>query len=707
MSTAPDPELVAESSGAAAREGTPPRPGRASELVHIDRDLSWLEFNRRVLAEACDDGTQLLERAKFLAIVSANLDEFFMKRMALLRERQGAGAQRLRAGLRTRILELTAQQAECFSVLLPELSRHGVHLRDWSALTSDQQLEASTLFEAQISPALTPLVIHPAQPFPFFSNLSLSLTFRLRDERTGDEFDARVKVPKELPQWVRVSAGVPPDEYVFVRLHEVIRQNAHSLYPGMRLGTATLFRVTRDAEVELDSDDDEDIQEVVKAQIRQRRFEPVVRLQLAWDDTPRMAQLLSERFELTDEDVYTGPGELDYTSLSEIASLNIPALCHPAWEPRVPPRLEAGEDVFAAIRAGDLLVHHPYESFEHSVERFIDTAADDPHTLAIKMTVYRVGDDTPFVRSLIRAAEAGKQVACVIELKARFDEERNLHWATELGRAGAHVNVGDLRLKTHAKLALVVRKEDGAIRCYAHVGTGNYHVKTARLYTDVSLLTCDAAVTADVVAIFHHLTGRSEQPRLPTLLVAPGTMRQGFLTRITREIEHHVAGRPARIVAQMNQLEDAEIIDALCAASTAGVPIDLIVRGFCCLRPGVAGITDHIRVRSIVGRFLEHARIYHFANGHAEPVDGEFLISSADWMVRNLSRRVETATPVRDRTARERLWEVLSAGMRDVRQSWEMKSDGSYARVTADRHDDTPGVQAYLMELACRRSGDI
>ncbi|HYN04893.1 MAG TPA: polyphosphate kinase 1, partial [Vicinamibacteria bacterium] len=459
-------------------------------------------------------------------------------------------------------------------------------------------------------------------------------------------------------------------------------ENAEKLYPGMELSGATLFRLTRDAEVELAQDDEVDLRERVRAQLRQRRFEPVVRLEFAPGPDPSLREGLMARFELDDVDVYEMPGELDYTSLFRIAGLDLPALRDRRWTPQVPPALRGGpEEIFPAIAAGDLLVHHPYESFDASVERFISAAAADPATISIKMTVYRVGDDTPFVRSLIRAAEAGKQVACVIELQARFDEERNLHWAAELEKAGAQVLFGVAGLKIHAKTALVVRKEDGGLRCYAHVGTGNYNVRTARLYTDLGLLTADPALTREVVSLFHSLTGRSESPGFERLLVAPRSMRDPLLRKIANEAEARRQGRPARIVAKMNQLEDPAMIAALCEASRAGVPIDLVVRGFCCLRPGVPGWSESIRVRSIIGRFLEHSRVFHFAAGSEDPLEGEFYIGSADWMYRNLSRRVEVATPVSGRGLRERLWEVLEVGLRDERQAWVLDSTGSYSRV--------------------------
>lgn len=675
--------------------------------VWVDRDLSWLDFNRRVLAEALDERMPLLERVKFLAIFASNLDEFFMKRMAVLREHRGPESQRLRDEIRNRLRPMLDQQAECFlGRIVPELARHGIHLRRWEELNVPQQREASAYFDAQVSPALTPLVIHPAQPFPFFSNGSLSVAFALHDERQGESVDARIKVPSELPQWIQLSADAT-GERVFVRVHEVIRENAHKLYPGMRLTAPTLFRLTRDAEVELDEDTDQGLRELVREQIRQRRYEPAVRLEFSTAADPRIREMLRQRFGLAEEEVYDLPGELDYTSLFQIASLDVPALRDVPWTPLPPNGLGDDADVFEAIAAGDILVHHPYESFDDSVERFISAAADDPHTVSIKMTVYRVGNDTPFVRSLIRAAEAGKQVACVIELKARFDEERNLHWAAELERAGAHVTVGSVALKTHAKVALVVRREASGLRSYAHLGTGNYHVRTARMYTDVGLLTCDPAITTDVVNLFHHLTGRSDAPAFSRLLVAPNTMREGFLALINREVDHQRAGRPARIVAKMNQLEDPEIIGALCEASRAGVPIDLIVRGFCCLRPGVAGFSESVRIRSVIGRFLEHSRIFHFAAGAEDPCDGEFYIGSADWMHRNLSARVEVVTPVATRGARERLWEILDISLRDQRQAWSMDSAGVYTQLRPQEPAQGPaqvGTHQALMDLTKRRA---
>jgi polyphosphate kinase len=475
----------------------------------------------------------------------------------------------------------------------------------------------------------------------------------------------------------------------------------------MEIVSATLFRILRNAEVDLDEEESDSLREAVMEALRERRFQPVVRIDFAPGANAEIRRALMERFGLDENDVYEISGLIDYTDLFQIAALDVPHLRDPHWTPVPPPRLpDEDADVFAAVAAGDLLVHHPYESFEATVERFIDQAADDPQTIAIKMTVYRVGDDTPFARSLIRAAESGKQVACIVEVKARFDEARNLHWAQELEKVGAHVVYGVLGLKTHTKLALVVRKEASGLRCYAHIGTGNYHVRTARLYTDVGLFTADPVVTTDVVNLFHYFTGRSLTPAFAKLLVAPMNMRDQFLGLIEREIAHHRAGRPARIVAKMNQLEDLTIGRALVTASREGVPIDLLVRGFCCLKPGVPGWTERVRVRSVIGRFLEHARIFYFANGSADPLEGDYYIGSGDWMYRNLSRRVEAATPVVAPVLRERLWEILDVGLRDRRQGWDMRADGTYFQASPEPGSTGPegvGSHAVLMESTRRR----
>jgi len=678
--------------------------------VWIDRDLSWLDFNERVLAEALDERTPLLERAKFLAIFTSNLDEFFMKRVAVLRQ----GHTEVRGGLlqrvRDKIIAQLHQQAECYrQSIIPALAKHGITLLRWDQLTPGQQDEARDYFESNLSPALTPLVIDPDHPFPFLSNLSTSLTFRLHEPDRNESMYARVKVPGGLRQWIPLTTDVVPGQKLFVQLCEIIRGNLEKLYNGMRISATTVVRLTRDAEVELDDDSGAGLRELVQEQVRQRRYEPVVRLEFGPGADPAIREMLRERFELSAADLYDMPEEVDYTTLFELAGLPIPELRDPPWTPLPHPSLpDEGLALFSTIQAGDVLMHHPYDSFDASVEHLISTAADDPQTVSIKMTAYRIGDDTPFVKSLIRAAEHGKQVACVMEIKARFDEERNLHWAAELERVGAHVTFGVAGLKTHAKTALVVRKEAGGLRCYMHIGTGNYHVKTARLYADCGLFTSDPLLTHDVVNLFHYLTGHAHAPDCSSLLVAPTTMRPRLLELIQREIENHHAGRPARIVAKMNQLEDPDMIEALCAASQAGVPIDLIIRGFCCLRPGVPGRTESIRIRSIIGRFLEHSRIFHFADGKEKPVDGKFFIGSADWMYRNLSKRIEVVTPVFAEDPRKKLWEILDICLRDGRQAWILQSDGTYSQLQPDGDSDGPetlGTHETVMNLTRLRAG--
>src|SRR5215468_2296401 len=681
----------------------------SDDLVEIwrDRDLGWLDFNERVLAEALDERTPLLERVKFLAIFSSNLDEFFMKRIATLREKPCADRLELLKQIREKLLPALHRQADCFrNNIIPGLAMHGIAFAQWHDLTVAQQDQASRYFDDQLSAALTPLVIDSVHSFPFLSNLSTSLVFSLRNADWDESKYARVKVPAVLHQWVPLKAD---GGQVMIHLREIIRGNLEKLYLGMEIGAVTMFRLTRDAEVELDEgSEDEPLSELVQEQVRQRRYEPVVRLEFATGAEPAVKEILRERCKLGEVDIYDAPEELDYTSLFEIAGMDIPAHRDRAWSPIAPAVFEDAPDMFAAIREADVLVHHPYDSFDASVERFVAEAAADAHTVAIKMTAYRVGDDTPFVKSLIRAAESGKQVACVIEIKARFDEERNLHWAAELEEAGAHVVYGVRRLKTHAKTTLVVRKEAGSLRSYAHIGTGNYHVRTAKLYADFGLFTCDPVITQDVVRLFHYLTGQSQVPKYATLLVAPESMRSRFLELVGVEIENHRKGWPARIVGKMNQLEDPDVIRALAQAAMAGVPVDLVIRGFCCLRPGLPGLTEGIRVRSIIGRFLEHSRIFHFAAGQDDPVDGEFYIGSADWMHRNLSSRVEVVTPVMARALKKKLWDTLEACLKDRRQAWVMNLDGSYTQLQPEVGSDGPesvGTHPFLME-ATRRSAD-
>jgi polyphosphate kinase len=675
--------------------------------IWIDRDLSWLDFNERVLAEALDERTPLLEKAKFLAIFTSNLDEFFMKRGGAIRNGATDPQQALALEVRNKLLVLLERQAECYrKTVIPGLADHGVFLRAWDELSSRQQEEASKYFDSELSAALTPLVIDPVHPFPFLSNLSTSLVFRLHDVPRNKSMFARVKVPGVLKQWVFLSADLAPGRKLLVPLYEVIRGNLHKLYSGMEISDVTAMRLTRDAELEIDDDPDADFRTLVTEQLRQRRYEPVVRLEFGPNADPAVKEMLRERFELAPTDLYDLREVVDYTTLFELLTLPLPTLRDAEWKP-VLPVVEEGGTIFDAIQLRDLLVHHPYESFDATVEHFISSAADDRQTVSIKMTAYRIGDDTPFVKSLIRAAERGKQVACVMEIKARFDEERNLHWAAELERVGAHVTFGVTGLKTHGKTALVVRQEASGLRLYVHIGTGNYHVKTARMYSDVGLFTSDFRITNDVVNLFHYLTGHADQPNCSTLLIAPLTMRPRLLELIRREEQNKRAGRPARIIVKINQLEDPEMIEALCAASQAGVPIDLIVRGFCCLRPGVAGRTENIRIRSIIGRFLEHSRIFYFANGSHNPEHGEYFIGSADWMFRNLSKRIEVVTPILATGPKHRLWEILDICLRDQRQAWVLGPDATYVQLQPQEGVHGPeasGTHQTLMDLTRARA---
>ncbi len=656
----------------------------------LNRELSWLEFNGRVLHEALDERTPLLERVNFLGIFTSNLDEFFMKRVGGFKSQLAAGvvsrsmdgltAEEQLAAIRASVAPMLRRQADCFlTVIQPALRAHGVHLLTWEELTDHEKQDASRYFRANVFPVLTPLAVDSGHPFPFLSNLSISLGVVVCHPDQDEHLFARVKIPEVLPRWIRLETPAPAGQFRYLSLIDLIRHNLQDLFPDMKVMEVMPFRITRNAELERDEEDAEDLLELIAEELRARRFADVVRLEHGPNPDPWMLRFLMEELELTEQDVYELQGELDYTGLRPLMDLPLPKLKHEPWSPVPPAALADDEaDLFAVIRKGDLLVHHPFESFSASVERFIRTAADDPRVLAIKITLYRTGDGSPFVNSLIRAAESGKQVVCLVELKARFDEQRNIQWARMLEKAGVHVVYGIVGLKTHAKTALVVRRDPDGLRCYTHIGTGNYHSGTARLYTDMGLLTARTDITEDVVELFHYLTGRSLKRSYRKLLVAPVTMHGRFVEMIEREIENRRAGRPAHIVAKMNALEDVKIIQSLYKASQAGVPIDLIVRGFCCLRPGVPGMSENIRVISILGRFLEHSRLFYFRAGADQPEQGEFYLGSADWMYRNLEMRVEVVTPVEEPALRERLWSIFQVMLADQRQAWDMQPGGGY-----------------------------
>jgi len=694
-------------------------------LPLLNRDLSWLEFNRRVLHEALDPRTPLLERVKFLGIFNSNLDEFFMKRVVRLKreiddlteepaDAEADGPYRRLLRVRDTIRPMLAAQADLYTrEIRPELARNGIYLLAWADLDDAQRRAARDYFRRNVFPVLTPLAVDPGHPFPFISNLSTSLGITLRAPDSDENLFARVKVPDVFPQWVAVPGGASdgrPGTLSFVKLLDIIRYNLDDLFPGMTLLEVMPFRITRNIEVEQDEDEPSvNLAAEVEEELRQRRFQRAVRLEYGTPTSATQLQLLARKLNLGDADLYEMPAEIDYTGLFAIAGLNRPELRDRPWTPLIPaPLADEDADIFAAIRAGDMLVHHPYESFDATVARFIRSAAADPKVLALKMTVYRVGADTPLLDALIHAAENGKQVACLVEVTARLDERQNLLMAHKLEKVGVHVVYGIVGLKTHAKTTLVVRRDEDGLRCYAHIGTGNYHVKNARIYTDFGLLTCDPVLTGDVVDLFHHLTGRSIKRDYARLLVAPINMRTRFLELIDREIEHRRAGRPARIVAKMNQLQDEAILTALVRASQAGLPIELFVRGFCVLPPGVAGLTDNVRIVSVIGRFLEHSRIYYFQNGQEDPLAGDYFIGSADWMERNLSDRVEAVTPIELRPHRERLWEILQIMRRDHRQAWDMQTDGSYVQRTPPPNaepgsPEVLGTHQTLMNLTAKR----
>ena len=689
-------------------------PAGAGDLVdpylYINREISWLQFNDRVLALAADPAVPLLERLKFLAIFSTNLDEFFMVRVAGLRDQVEAGiATRGSDGWTpSETLEAIAKQigpsAEnqvriFLDQVCPAMVEAGIRIADMREL-DDRELDyVREYFDREVFPVLTPLAVDPSHPFPYISNLSLSLAVTVRDPDRHHERFARVKVPAVVPRFVRLGDG-----RTFVPLEQIVATHLGKLFPGMTVVEAHPFRVTRDADIELAEDEADDLMVAVEQELRRRRFGAVVRLEVAATMPDHVVRLLQRELEVDDDALVTVEGPLNLGDLMELAgAIDRPELADSPWVGTTQPRLQGAEggavNVFATLREGDLLVHHPYDAFSTSVQRFIEQAADDPDVLAIKQTLYRTDGDSPIVSALIRAAESGKQVVVLVELKARFDEASNIGWARVLERAGCHVAYGLVGLKTHSKTALVVRREQGGIRRYVHIGTGNYNAKTARLYSDLGLLSCDEDVGADLTDLFNSLTGYARGGRYRKILVAPAHVREQVLAMIARTTDRHSPRRPGRIVMQMNSLVDAACIRALYAASQAGVQVDLIVRGICRLRPGVPGVSDNIRVRSIVGRFLEHARIWLFANGRRR----EYYIGSADLMPRNLDLRVEVVTPVTDPDLTGRLQEVLDVMLADNVQAWELHADGGWQHCQPAEGVQRLATQRALRELALRR----
>ncbi|HEU5437892.1 MAG TPA: polyphosphate kinase 1 [Ktedonobacterales bacterium] len=702
---------MAEKSGKKAHGEHRRRLGRPE--FYINREVSQISFVRRVLAEAQSERHPLLERAKFLAFVGSQLDEFTMVRMAGLQDQLAAGVQDagpdgmpaavLLEVLRPLVKNLLAEsQTTLTRDLIPRLSAVGIELMDYDQLTRGQREAAAIYFKREVLPVLTPLGVDPGHPFPHISSRSLNLAVALHDDDAGELF-ARIKLPASLPRLVPVPA-VSHDRHAnklaakeraaFVWLEQLVAAHLELLFPGVEVGGVYPFRVLRDADFEIQSDEAGDLLATVEQGLRARRFGSVVSVVVQAGTPKPVRALLRENLEVGESDLFTLDGPLGLADLAQLLDLDRPDLKDVPLQARTPAELRRGGDVFAAIRKGDLLLQHPYDSFS-SVAEFIQAAARDPQVLAIKQTLYRVGANSPIVQALLEANEHGKQVAVLVELKARFDEENNIEWARKLEHAGVHVVYGQVDLKTHAKVALVVRREAGGLQRYVHLGSGNYNASTARVYEDLALLTCRPEIGEDATQLFNALTGFARGMTYQKLLVAPGTLRRELLRRIDREVERHKQSGRGHLLFKTNNLVDAEIITALYRASQAGVQIDLLVRGICSLRPSLEGISERIRVTSLVGRFLEHSRIYYFANGGLD--EDEVLVGSADLMPRNLDSRVEVLFPIEDRALRAHLTQVvLPAYLRDTANAWRLLPDGAYERVRPAKGEEPFDVQAWL-----------
>jgi len=674
-----------------------------------NRELSWLDFNWRVLHEAVDPRTPLLERLKFIAITSSNLDEYFSKRVGGLKRQKAAGMANLTLEgwapdvqlqlIARAVREMVAIESACLHEdILPQLAEHGIRLVNYTDLDAAERERLADYFRREVYPILTPLAVDPGHPFPFISNLTLSLGVVLIDPATGERQFARVKVPPTRPRWVQLQ-----HQMHFLPLEQLIAAHLDMLFRGMEIVAVFPFRVTRNADLARNEEEADDLLDMISEELRERRFAPVVRLEVDANVPADILPLLQSQLHLENDDVYFVHGLLRRADLFALAEINLPHLKYEPYTPTVPSRL-AGisskgrpSELFNAIRQGDLLVHHPYHSFQSTTQLFVEAAARDPQVLAIKQTIYRTSDNSPIVAALIDAAGRGKQVAVLVEVKARFDEAKNVEWARKLEEAGCHVAYGLVGLKTHCKMSLAIRQEEDGLRAYYHIGTGNYNAKTSATYTDLGLLSCNAEIGADLMDLFNYLTGYSYQVDYRKLLVAPVNMRQRFLELIDQEIRHALAGRGGRVIAKMNGLEDSTIVRKLYEASQAGVSIDLIVRGNCRLRPGLPGISENIRVISIIGRYLEHSRIFYFANNGA-PL---YYIGSADWMRRNLSARVEAAVLIEDPRLQEYLHMILQNSLDDQRHAWELQPDGRYRQrqpSVGNSALEAGGVQYYLMQ---------
>jgi polyphosphate kinase len=657
----------------------------------IDRELSWLAFNQRVLEMAEDKTTPLLERCRFLAIFSSNLDDFYMIRVASLKNKLETGFSKtntagytpieLMKELSTKTQELISRTTKCFhdDVHL-KLSKEGINIVRWDELNSQERELATDIFHKKIFPVLTPLAIDPSHPFPYISGLSLNLAVIVKNPDTGIELFARVKVPSNLARFVVTSAG---EDRRYIPLEQVITANVSELFPGMEVLNVYTFRITRNADLELEEEESEDLLASMEQELLRRKFGPPVRLEVGLGMDNELLETLKEELKIKDEDISKYPEPLDLTGLNQIADIDRPDLKFEAFRNQVAWDLrdvepDSTEAFFEALKRREIILHHPYESFNSSVVRFIESAATDPHVLAIKQTLYRTSGDSPIVEALIEAAEAGKQVLAVIEIRARFDEQANVRWARKLEDAGVHVVYGLVGFKTHAKLSLVVRQEAGAIKRYVHMGTGNYNPKTARMYEDFGILSSDPILGDDVNKLFNQLSGFAPQTSFERLLVAPRTLRSGLLERIQREIDNKKAGKPAQIRMKLNSILDEEFVELLYKASAAGVEIELVVRGICAIRGSVPGLSENIRVISILGRFLEHSRIFHFANGG----ENELWIGSADLMHRNLDRRVESMVKITQTDHKRMLMRALDSYLAPTTAHWNMNSSGTWDRIT-------------------------
>jgi polyphosphate kinase len=680
----------------------------------LNRDVSWLHFNRRVLHEASDKRNPLLERLRFLIIFSTNLDEFVMKRIGYLKHLLGSGishrsvdglsvTEQLEA-IRKHINEDLETQRAIYLQLVGELQRNDIYIYDYEDLASEDQEYCNGIFRRKIYPVLTPLSVDPGHPFPFISNLSYSLGLILKNPQTDSVLFSRVKIPEAIPGLILLPRGDGEKKNRFVITVTIVRSNLASLYPGMEIQQTVPFRVSRNADVDHREDEAQDLLILVEEGIKERRLAECVRLEIHRDTDANLTNFLKESLEIIDEDIYEVDFPIDFGLLKPIVDLDLPQLKFKPWSPVIPKIFAENTSIFQVIRQGDLLVHHPYESFSGTVEKFVASASEDPNVLAIKMTLYRTGDNSPFIRSLIRAAEKGKQVVALVELKARFDEQRNIVWAQKLEDAGVHVVYGILGLKTHTKTTLVVRQEsDGEILSYVHIGTGNYHSQTSNLYTDLGLLTCNQKIAGEVAEVFNYLTGSSLKTDYKEILVAPINMKSTFINKIRDEIKFAKDGKRARIIAKMNSLEDEVITELLYEASLAGVKITLIIRGFCSLKPGIPGLSDNIEVLSIIGRFLEHSRVFYFGGGEDNPLKGDFYIGSADWMHRNLHNRVELIVPIMEIKLKEKLWEFIEIMLRDNRLAWTLKENGSYVQKTPAEGEEEKSSHQELMKVTIAR----